>query len=192
VSYSDLLVDSCQIYTRTVDTSGMTDLEAWAAGTTVPCRVLKRAATLFNAEKTQHTTAIKSRFALQDSVATGSKLLHEGRFYDVVEVIEPFNRQQKHHVIAVCELLTGAALQEGSLNGDIITASYNETPSGSVNDSNTVFTIANEPITGTLLLFLNGLLQKEGDDYTRSGLTITFILAPPTGSTLLAHYVSEA
>lgn len=60
-----------------------------------------------------------------------------------------------------------------------------ETPSGTVNGSNTVFTLAATPSAG-VLVFKNGLLQIEGTDYTISGATITFTVAPAGGSTLEA------
>jgi hypothetical protein len=65
-----------------------------------------------------------------------------------------------------------------------------ETPSGSINGSNTTFTLANTPITGTEEVFLNGLLQNEGgsNDYTISGATITYNTAPQTGDELLVNY----
>ena len=55
-----------------------------------------------------------------------------------------------------------------------------ETPSGSVNDSNVTFTLANTPVTGSVDVFRNGILQEPGvgNDYTISGSTITFSTAP--------------
>lgn len=55
-----------------------------------------------------------------------------------------------------------------------------ETPSGSVNGSNTTFTLAYTPIPGTEQVYLNGLLQEPGagNDYTISGATITYLTAP--------------
>jgi hypothetical protein len=49
-----------------------------------------------------------------------------------------------------------------------------EVPSGNINGSNRVFTLANVPVTGTECVYLNGLLQTEGVDYTISGAVITF------------------
>jgi len=65
-----------------------------------------------------------------------------------------------------------------------------EVPTGSINSSNRVFTLANVPVTGTECIFLNGLLQTTGVDYTISGATITFESgdAPETGSILVANY----
>ncbi len=64
-----------------------------------------------------------------------------------------------------------------------------EVPSGTINGSNTVFTLANTPILGSECVFLNGLLQQSGGaDYTISGATITFVVAPEMGSIILVNY----
>jgi hypothetical protein len=67
-----------------------------------------------------------------------------------------------------------------------------EVPSGSVNGSNAVFTLANTPVAGTEQVFLNGLLQQEGvgNDYTISGDTITFTTAPDSGWKLFVNYAT--
>lgn len=59
-----------------------------------------------------------------------------------------------------------------------------ETPSGTINGSNTVFTLANTPIAGTEEVFFNGSLLDAGagTDYTISGDTITFANAPIAGA----------
>lgn len=68
--------------------------------------------------------------------------------------------------------------------------SNQETPSGTVNGSNTSFSLANTPVSGTVMLFQNGLLlvAGSGKDYTISSGTITFITAPVSGDVLLATY----
>jgi len=68
---------------------------------------------------------------------------------------------------------------------------FNETPTGTVDGSNTSFSLANTPTSGTVQLHLNGLLQMPGagKDYTISGSTITMLSAPLTGDHLLAHYM---
>lgn len=55
-----------------------------------------------------------------------------------------------------------------------------ETPTGVIDNSNTTFTLANTPVTGTDQVFFNGQLLVEGgsDDYTISGNTITLNFAP--------------
>jgi hypothetical protein len=66
-----------------------------------------------------------------------------------------------------------------------------ETPSGTVNGSNTVFTLANAPSpAASLVLVLNTAVQTAGSDYSLSGASITFIngVVPQTGATLRAWY----
>lgn len=66
-----------------------------------------------------------------------------------------------------------------------------ETPSGSVNGSNTAFTLANTPTSGTEEVYLNGILQEPGagNDYTISGGTITYLTAPLTGDKIRVSYL---
>ena len=65
----------------------------------------------------------------------------------------------------------------------------NETPSGTVNGSNTDFTLANTPVSGSEQVYRDGQLMKGGGaDYTISGPTISFTTAPVTDSVLLATY----
>ena len=68
---------------------------------------------------------------------------------------------------------------------------FHEIPSGSIDSTNVTFTLANTPVSGTVQVFLNGLLQAPGSglDYTISGITITFNKAPHTGSDLYVHYL---
>lgn len=65
-----------------------------------------------------------------------------------------------------------------------------EAPSGTINGSNTIFTLANTPTAGTEEVFLNGVLQHPGagNDYTISGGTITYLSAPLTGDRLVVGY----
>ena len=66
----------------------------------------------------------------------------------------------------------------------------NEVPTGLINSSNVDYDVANTPATGTLQVFLNGLQQEpgSGNDYTLSGVTITFAVAPETGDILIVNY----
>lgn len=65
----------------------------------------------------------------------------------------------------------------------------NETPSGSINGTNTAFTLANGNAYG-LGLYLNGQLLEPGtgNDYTISGNAITTLFAPLAGDKLRAYY----
>lgn len=67
----------------------------------------------------------------------------------------------------------------------------NETPSGTVNGANAGFLLANVPDPASSLdLYVNGVLQDVGTDFTLSGAAITFLAGsiPPLGATLLADY----
>jgi hypothetical protein len=63
-----------------------------------------------------------------------------------------------------------------------------------VNNTNTVFELSSTPTSGSEQVFLNGLLQEAGvsGDYTISGDTITFGVAPKTGYALFVNYVTGA
>src|SRR5216683_2654159 len=62
-----------------------------------------------------------------------------------------------------------------------------ETPTGTINGINTIFTTANNPV----LVILNGAVQDSGVDYVVTGsYTITFTYAPPTNSLLFTIYGS--
>lgn len=81
-----------------------------------------------------------------------------------------------------------------TLAADIVRASnyvVREVPSGSVNDANTSFSLANTPVSGTDQVYLNGILQDPGvgNDYTISGAAITFQSAPATGDKIRVTYL---
>lgn len=81
-----------------------------------------------------------------------------------------------------------------TLNANILRISWfitRETPSGSVNGTNTVFNLANTPINGSESVYLNGLLQEPGvgNDYTIDGAQITFADAPLSDDRVRVSYV---
>jgi hypothetical protein len=63
-----------------------------------------------------------------------------------------------------------------------------ETPSGSIDNSNLTFTLASTPLAGTVKIYLSGVRQLIGVDYTMSGATITFTIPPQTGHTIRCDY----
>lgn len=66
-----------------------------------------------------------------------------------------------------------------------------ETPAGLVNGANTSFTLNYAPApAASLALYRNGIIMKQGLDYTLSGNTVTFFPAstPQAGDLLLASY----
>ena len=76
----------------------------------------------------------------------------------------------------------------GGISG---TASFNETPSGTIDGSNNVFTLAHTPNQTSipLMLYVNGARQASGGvDFTLSGATITFVTPPEAGSVIFADY----
>jgi hypothetical protein len=63
-----------------------------------------------------------------------------------------------------------------------------EIPSGVLDGINTTFVLANLPIMGTEMVFLQGILQDRGDDYTIAGDTITYADPPLSGMKLRVTY----
>lgn len=65
-----------------------------------------------------------------------------------------------------------------------------EAPSGTINGSNTVFTLSQLPNDNESVdLFLDGLYQTPGTEYSVSGTTITMTTAPALGQSLRASYI---
>ena len=64
---------------------------------------------------------------------------------------------------------------------------YDETLSGAINGSNKDFVLAHIPSpSGSLILQLNQGFPILTEDYTLSSATVSFVVAPPTGSVLRA------
>ena len=83
---------------------------------------------------------------------------------------------------------TGYVYANGSSQIGAVTPSQ-EAPSGTINSSNTSFTLTYTPIIGTKLsLYRDGMILVQGTDYTISGSTITMTSAPLYGETLYATY----
>lgn len=76
-------------------------------------------------------------------------------------------------------------------NASSVAIVHGEVPSGTINDSNTSFTLASTPVSGSVILFQNGIRLKVTEDYTISGSTITFNTAPATGDLLLVDYLTS-
>jgi hypothetical protein len=97
------------------------------------------------------------------------------------------------------------AAQSLPQSGDVVQAFYRttgtsptavfvdgEVPAGTINGTNTTFTLANAPNpSASLKLYKNGVLLAQGVDYSLSGATITFLstkATPQAGDSLLASY----
>lgn len=82
--------------------------------------------------------------------------------------------------------LRGGGFSKIAMDGHIVD---DETPSGTINGVNKDFTTAGIPNPNTSLkVYLNGARQRLAEDYTLSKNTISFTVAPPTGSILLVDY----
>ncbi len=68
---------------------------------------------------------------------------------------------------------------DGTSGPCTITYSDGEVPGGTVNGLNGSFTLAGTPLGSSLQLYLNGLFQTAGVDYTLTGATVQFTGAVP-------------
>jgi hypothetical protein len=74
----------------------------------------------------------------------------------------------------------------------VVTYTWNQgTPTGSINGSNTAFTLSSTPAQAASVdLYLDGLYQRQGTDYTISGTSITMTTAPATSQNIWAKWVT--
>jgi hypothetical protein len=64
-----------------------------------------------------------------------------------------------------------------------------EIPSGTINGSNTAFTVVNAPNPSTSIrIYVNGVRLRPTTDYTISGTSLTMVWVPQTGDWLYADY----
>lgn len=68
---------------------------------------------------------------------------------------------------------------------------FGEAPTGVKNGSNTAFTLAHTPQTGSTALYRNGLREVLGVGYTVSAATITFTTAPLSSDEIAVDYLME-
>lgn len=67
----------------------------------------------------------------------------------------------------------------------------NETPSGTKNGINTVFTLAHEPQPTSTAVYRNGLREVLTVGYAESGSNITFTTAPLSSDEITVDYLME-
>ncbi len=90
-----------------------------------------------------------------------------------------------------CVYVDGSSGPCGSGGGSVYNFVDGDSPAGTVNGSNTTFTLSGVPNPATsIALYRNGVLQKAGFDYTFSNGTIQFVTAstPQPTDVLLASY----
>lgn len=92
--------------------------------------------------------------------------------------------------IAVSANIATSKLADGANFAILTDLVVNETPTGAMDGVNVTFTLSNTPRPGTDELKLNGLVQERGagNDYTISGDTITYLIAPLATDKLRASY----
>jgi len=90
---------------------------------------------------------------------------------------------------ATAGVLTVDDISDAVLEADILYENESDNCSG----SQTEFTLAQTPISNSVQVYLNGLIQEEGSgkDYTIAGTTITFAIAPASGDICLIHYIQD-
>lgn len=65
---------------------------------------------------------------------------------------------------------------------------FGETPTGTINGTNTDFTLSFAPVSGSVQVYRGGARQKLTEDYTISGSVITFLIAPQVGEIIICDY----
>ena len=90
----------------------------------------------------------------------------------------------------IFDALTGVLFGNGIDPVTVFNFAENEIPVGAIDSANRVFTLANSPISASLQLFLNGVLQRNGIDFTLAANTITYSVGatPQTGDNHYAYY----
>lgn len=76
--------------------------------------------------------------------------------------------------------------------GAVVPAWFAEVPAGTVNGTNSVFTLSRAPIANSLQVMLRRQVLLAGTEYTLSGSTVTFnsanVRLPNTGDDLFVRY----
>jgi len=117
-----------------------------------------------------------------ESLKKGEKLsIHA--IEELAEIIEELKKQGKAG--------RDIGLLKGSIHtgiGKEIRFIDDETPSGTIDGANAEFTLEKNPKKGSVKVYRGGARQRVTEDYTISGKTITFIIAPQVGEVILVDY----
>lgn len=119
----------------------------------------------------------------------------------VRDKLESLNDDEKLRIEAIYKLeerlkeLEGRPVYRGGGGGGFSVMAMeqhlidDETPTGTVNGVNKDFTLSHTPSpTTSLKVYVNGQRMRVTEDYTISGVTISFVTAPPTGSIILCDF----
>lgn len=160
-----------------------------------------------NAPITIGTTALTfAKFTGNGTVTGGAGLTLTGSTLDVVAAdnsitvnadniqvkVDP-NQGVQVGAAGIGVKLNGSSLSVAAAGLSVNQAKFitRETPTGAVNGSNTSYTLANTPTTGSEMVFVNGVLMEPGagNDYTISTNTITMLFTPQTGDKIRVTYM---
>lgn len=109
-----------------------------------------------------------------------------GRTGDVVAVAGDYDSDEVNNASDVTGSTVSDALEHLQDQIDNLPPAHiDRAVTGTVNGSNTGFVCSAAPVAASLLVFVNGLAQLPGTDYTLSTATITFTTAPQTGDTIM-------
>jgi len=94
-------------------------------------------------------------------------------------------------ITATNGVLSADAVADNIVEADIVV----ENVSSQIDDTGYVgdFTLSNTPLTASVQVYLNGLLQEDGTgkDYTLSGTTVSFTTDPISGDIVIVHYIKN-
>lgn len=71
---------------------------------------------------------------------------------------------------------------------------FGETPAGSLNSSNVVFTTANAYVSGTLQVWRDQLTMHPTDDFSETDAnagTLTMVVAPDSNEKIIVNYIKQ-
>lgn len=86
--------------------------------------------------------------------------------------------------------VTGCIELQNTCGGDDVVV--NDTFTGSINSSNTVFTTTYGYTSGTLMIYYNGIRLRKTTDYTETtSRTFTLTFVPQTGDNLIVDYIRQ-
>jgi hypothetical protein len=92
--------------------------------------------------------------------------------------------------IALIEVNKSVVNREADPQSVIDKFVFGEVPTGLINGSNATFTATDQFIPESLVVKVNGITQKLTNDYTVSGgLTISFLVSPVVGDSILIDYI---
>jgi len=117
--------------------------------------------------------------------ANSERLLVTARSGDTLTILRAQGETTAKSIAA------GWLVSNNIFTDDINNTSFvtSEVPVGTINGTNTAFTVASPYVTGSLRVFRNGIrLRGGGNDFTETPSGFTMVTAPATGSVLLVDY----